>query len=69
MSNRKPSEKLDYSDDIEEAFEGRGVDPAKMQPHDRFRHVVGWHIGDPNWAGRFIRWAKECGYEIKETGK
>jgi len=36
-----------------------------MEPESRLRLLAGWHLGDPSWAGRFIRWARTCGYEVK----
>jgi lactam utilization protein B len=44
--------------------ERRDRDIAAMNPIERFRHVCGWHLGDPHWADTMISWAKDCGIEI-----
>jgi hypothetical protein len=37
----------------------------RMSPMEKLREVAGWELGDPSWAGTFIQWAKDCGFEIK----
>lgn len=40
-----------------------------MSPLEKLHDVVGWEFGDPSWADQFIEWAKDCGFEIKESGE
>ena len=36
----------------------------KMSPHDRFRLLCGWNLGDPRWADTILDWAKDAGLRV-----
>lgn len=40
-----------------------------MSPHDRLEEVIGWHLGDPSWAGAFVIWAQDCGMRVVQDPK
>ena len=38
----------------------------QLSPYSRLRMIVQWEIGDKEWAGIVLQWAKGCGIEIGE---
>ena len=58
--------KLRQRNDLDKDDKSRDEEFNRMSPLEKLRSVSGWELGDPDWAGQFVEWAKDCGFEIKE---
>lgn len=38
-----------------------------LSPREKLYKVCGWYFGDPSWVDNFLRWANDCGFEIREA--
>lgn len=50
---------------LDENDTSRDTEIEAMTPEKKLRAVVGWHLGDEQWANDFINWAVALGVTIE----
>ncbi len=52
--------------DLDADDTSRDAEIKRWTPRQRLRKVVGWELGDENWADKILEWANACGYKIRK---
>ena len=52
---------------LNENYTGSDAEIDAMTPINKLRHLVGWELGDEEWADEILRMAEECGLQITDV--
>lgn len=67
MADRRYIDDMRQRLGLDDGDSRRDASIENMTATQRLELLCGWHFGDPAWARTFLSWARDAGFEIRES--